>query len=595
MKTAKLNIFLIVGSCLILSSCNLFETGHGSIVNTATAVVYQPVVDQETGSYVSKQALTLDYGISSVYGSNKPMVSLTSFLKNFYMPNLQNPETKSLDLTRTDDVYTYTLVNDGKGTISVDFTNNKITFSNYYRVLNIYDSAFLDAAAVGLIGYDYLAYSSDNVGFIEAGNETVFDLGGYDIPLYKYREDAYLPIEVVSYLFLALRSSQVVFNGSAFYIYASPLYMIDSDGQLTNYGRDYYGGSLASLSTKSSAIATLEANEMIFYLDHFYGFRDTNTNVGSGWKNYLSSSYPSIYNNLYSTDADASASALDSILMTIIGDGHTGANNVYGNLGSFYNGGRHIRRASSSQRSLALNTEYSENIALRSEVLGSEELGDNDVQISGNTGIIRFDSFQNAALKSGQTTDYYREYKSYDNYALFVYAFRKFENSGVKRVVIDLTCNGGGTALSCVAALGFLMDTVPYATYCPLTGDKGQYRVNVDADADGTISGHDSYADKYEFYVLTSNYSFSCGNWFPTVCKDVGIKIIGAKSGGGACAVQYGVSPCGQPFQISGVMRLSNGYTGGEKDNDGGIDVDYTVAKEYWYDAVKLDSYLSSL
>lgn len=603
MENGKIKLLVVSLSLVTLSSCsNAIDASvdPGTIVSTASALVYVPIPDRETGQYVAGDAAEFTYGISSSYGEDKPMVSMKSFLSEFYsqLASAQNPFTYTV--AYEDNVYTYNF-SGGKGTMTVDFSSSTITFSNYTRVHCIYESAIMDPAATGLTSYPNYAYSSDNEGLIEKGEVTIFDLGNYNIPLYQYNEDAYLPIEMASYLFLSTASYQITYNGTAFYAYSgsSYLYTADSSGetaQLTPYGRSYYGGAFASRSEKSSEIARLEANEMLFYLDHFYGFRDNNTNVANGWKSYLSSSYNDVYQNLYSTNADNNASAIDSIMMTIIGDGHTGTPNSYGILGSYYNGGVHNRTATRSARSNAIYSDYATNLSLRAEAFGNEgELGDRDVEISGKTGIIRFDSFMTTGIEAKQTTDTYKQYKSYDNYALFVYAFRTFAEHDIERVVIDLSLNSGGMAIACVETLGFLMDTVNYATYNPLTGDAGKFRVNVDADADGTISGHDSYAGKYELYVLTSNFSFSCGNWFPTVCKDNGIKIIGEKSGGGACVVQNGITPSGQPFQISGITRLSNGYNGGSSDNDAGINVDYEVSKDCWYDIAKLDSYLANL
>lgn len=601
-KISLLTISFLSLSVMTLASCNAAidaDVDPGTITDTSTAAAYIPVMNPETMQIVAAEVASLDYGISSGYGEAKPMVSMKSFLSNYYSL-LSSAQSKfEYSVSYEDNAYTYSF-NAGRGTMEVDFSNSTITFSNYTRVHSAYELALMDPATTGISGITTYAYASDNVGLVETGKATVFDLGAYNIPVYQYEEDAYLPIEMASYLFLSTTSYQLTYNGTAFYAYPNSayLYTLDESGEsatLTPYGQDYYGGAFSTESKKSSEIARLEAKETLFYLDHFYGFRDTNVNVADGWKSYLSSSYNDVYQNMFSTDADTNASALDSIMTTIIGDGHTGLPNYFGILGNYYNGGAHTKTAAESDRSKILHSNYATNLALRKEAFGSSSLGDRDVEISGNTGIIRFDSFMAGNVAAGQSTDAYKQNKANDNYSLFVYAFRTFAENDVKRVVIDLTCDGGGMAIACVQTLGFLMDTVKYSTYETLTGDLGKFSVNVDANADGIISGDESYADKFEFYVLTSNYSFSCGNWFPTVCKDNGIKIIGEKSGGGACIVQNGVSPDGQPFQISGILRLSNGYNGGSADNDAGIEVDYEVSKDYWYDAAKLDSYLANL
>lgn len=82
---------------------------------------------------------------------------------------------------------------------------------------------------------------------------------------------------------------------------------------------------------------------------------------------------------------------------------------------------------------------------------------------------------------------------------------------------------------------------------------------------------------KYNFNygVLTSNLSFSCGNLFPSLMKDMGYPIIGEKSGGGACAVQQFVTPEGLQYQLSSARaRLTNDKW---ENIDGGIEPDYII------------------
>ena len=54
-----------------------------------------------------------------------------------------------------------------------------------------------------------------------------------------------------------------------------------------------------------------------------------------------------------------------------------------------------------------------------------------------------------------------------------------------------------------------------------------------------------------KYGVMTSSFSFSCGNLFPSLMKDMGFPILGEKSGGGACAVQNFVTPEGLQYQLS--------------------------------------------
>lgn len=600
MKKTLSPLFVLL-SVMALASCSPSNASsspsidHGSLEEVETREFYYAELDSLNSDYAaSLSGRQITFGFSSLYGTYKPMVSFTSYIDNVYLPMFELETNVSID--EYPDGIIYTFKDSPKGTIDVNFSDCTITFSNYDRVVTGFDECILDPAAVTLNDYSHIAYASSYPGFVEKGDATIFRLGDYGLPLYEKDAEPYIPVEIANYIFFSRWTMSLVYNGTDFYLYDGYSTMVKDGGRnRTSFAESYYAGALAEVEEKSEKAAYLDGKEMMFFLDHFYGFRDRD-DLSEGWESYLESDYPSVYEGLFSTDPDAYDGAIDSLMRTVIGDGHTAVSNsdIYGNTGSFYEKDR-INAAPYSERLTYLLNERNLNSNLRAEAFGSSSFLDHMVESSGDTGIIRFDSFALSGVEPKQSDSTYYTYRSSDNYALFVYAFRTFAERGVKRVVIDLTCNSGGSISACISALGFLMDDVPYAVYSPLTGGKGQYKVNIDCNADGTISGHESYADDFSFYVLTSNFSFSCGNIFPTIAKEAGIPIIGADSAGGACAVHYAVAPNGQPFQISGLSRSSKTFEGGKTHADEGIEVDYEVAKDYWYDISSLDTYLGSM
>lgn len=72
---------------MTLASCNAAidaDVDPGTITDTSTAAAYIPVMNPETMQIVAAEVASLDYGISSGYGEAKPMVSMKSFLSNYY-------------------------------------------------------------------------------------------------------------------------------------------------------------------------------------------------------------------------------------------------------------------------------------------------------------------------------------------------------------------------------------------------------------------------------------------------------------------------------------------------------------------------------
>ena len=63
-------------------------------------------------------------------------------------------------------------------------------------------------------------------------------------------------------------------------------------------------------------------------------------------------------------------------------------------------------------------------------------------------------------------------------------------------------------------------------------------KYDFDANFDGVFDEKDQQVKyHYNFGILTSAYSFSCGNLLPAEAKDNDIMVLGDKSGGGCCAV----------------------------------------------------------
>ena len=107
-------------------------------------------------------------------------------------------------------------------------------------------------------------------------------------------------------------------------------------------------------------------------------------------------------------------------------------------------------------------------------------------------------------------------------------------NPDIRYVVIDLSANGGGSNDLCATALAILTGRVQTPARDLVTGQRFNIVYDVDTLFDGSFnataaaSGHN-----VDFAVLTSCYSFSCANYFPSLMRDVGVPIIGEVSAGG--------------------------------------------------------------
>ncbi|MFA7144784.1 MAG: InlB B-repeat-containing protein, partial [Candidatus Izemoplasmatales bacterium] len=134
--------------------------------------------------------------------------------------------------------------------------------------------------------------------------------------------------------------------------------------------------------------------------------------------------------------------------------------------------------------------------------------------------------------------------------------------ANVDYVVLDLSCNGGGVLAGVLNLLNYLTND-----------DISMYSSTFGADSSWTYDVAGDLAIDAEFFIITSEYTFSAANLFAALATEAGYaKSIGEPSGGGACSIQILVLPNGAIVVMSSPMNLS--YSTGETVEEG-VPVDY--------------------
>lgn len=216
----------------------------------------------------------------------------------------------------------------------------------------------------------------------------------------------------------------------------------------------------------------------------------------------------------------------------------------------------------------------------------------------GNTAYITFDAFNNAAAAI-----YYQRAESgedlpQDTIGLIINAHRQInrENSPVENVVIDLSCNGGGSLNAAAFVMAWALGEAQVSLKDTLTGAMSTAVYRVDANLDREFDADDSLGDK-KVYCLISPCSFSCGNFVPAVFKSSGrVTLLGRTSGGGSCFVQNMSTAWGAYFTISGPQRMSLMKNGAYYDIDQGVEPDFIINNvDHFYDREALTAYINGL
>ena len=233
-----------------------------------------------------------------------------------------------------------------------------------------------------------------------------------------------------------------------------------------------------------------------------------------------------------------------------------------------------------AERMQSLDTNRLFTVKKRMESLKPAGFGSSRVDIIGDTAFIYFETF---AESFGEAAYYYRlpSARVYDasTFGLFYDAFAKIKKvPQVKKVVIDVSNNGGGRVGALTAALGFLSPDgeVNLTYYHTLNQNYCSEWYHVDTNLDGKFDANDGFGGQYDFYILTSGYSYSCGNALPFFAQVDGLaKIIGEQPGGGDCAVAPFLDAYGHVARMSGWSKLGRMTDGKFTSDEHAVKVDY--------------------
>lgn len=239
-------------------------------------------------------------------------------------------------------------------------------------------------------------------------------------------------------------------------------------------------------------------------------------------------------------------------------------------------------------------------LSVRQNLSSQRDLVPGDVYFStdGKMAFFTFDSFtfiQNAYEEDGTTiceglSDYHST--NYDTFFYMSKCLQDIKNkTGVEKVVIDISTNGGGTLGVMNELITLLSKDNKSTTYVQqdVLDVVQSMTTKVDTNNDKIYDSNDVFGNDFDFYILTSEFSFSCGNAFPFYLKKHGFaKIIGQKSGGGECAVSEAYLPSGEHFYHSSNIHIgwyNDSYFEGDEP---GVDVDIEIDYKDFYNLDKL-------
>ena len=467
------------------------------------------------------------------------------------------------------------------GTMEIDVENNIVSFADFEAFPGCEQNKEGSSLNVDFVDSDSAEYIGEFKGL-------TLDLGKYGIDIIEYNGKAYMPLVTICVIF------SHNYNDAEYV--GDKIYYVHSMDDMTKDGYFDKSPVYAALERSEEEAEFTYAN-ICFMMDRFYG-KPTNAEIAKdvaekGFEAALEEydeKTKLAKEKLKSTDVCDYMAAL-CLLATYFNDG--GHTSFYMDqlaevaqykdsafavafLDRFQNSNdvlytaakQSVMEVSSSGtgRNTIINTrkeKYSEY-----EPALSWEDGLVYLLVEGDTAVFVFDSFKPETVP---------EYRAALEYAA---------ENGVKNFIIDLSCNGGGLS----ATLYYMMYSMTveklgsgiYASRSlnTATGNVKEARFKFDLNLDGTIDDKDKEADyDFNFAVLTSRYSFSCGNLLPVHAKEYGIAVFGEVSGGGACSIaRYYLSDSHYIF-MSGCTKFVV-ESGADVDLGAPVDCDLTAKDE---------------
>ncbi|MBQ9266356.1 MAG: hypothetical protein IJ186_04785 [Bacilli bacterium] len=347
----------------------------------------------------------------------------------------------------------------------------------------------------------------------------------------------------------------------------------------TNFGKQ----------TRSKAVADFTYQELRFAMYELYG--NTRNNEVKDFDKFIKDK--EYKEDLLSLDAKTYDDAMAKFLLEGVDDAHTTIQypSIY-DLPTMSNANEYSVKHEGIRRKTITDT-----LIANQNKRKSKGLPDGGLDIVGKTAFITFDAFAtNTKIKS---FDSYKNTNPSDYVDspmdLFASSFNKIkENNDVENVVVDLTCNGGGNVNGLAYLLGYFTKDPSILIHFGFNNSIYEYHYEVDLNQDGVFAGEgDTFEGKYNFYIMTSDASFSCANHLSTLCRNIGFgKVIGEKNGGGSCVISMLTNSSGYLYHSSSEWTSLLKENGKYSTNDYGVEPDIKIDSSHFYDHEYIDQLL---
>ena len=429
-----------------------------------------------------------------------------------------------------------------------------------------------------------------NCGFVRVSGITyegepapiTFDFAKYGMKIYTDGGDAWLPLSVLSNMMTDVATNHLRFDGKNLYLSRMTTKADPNDPILLN---DTLTALLDGQERPADLIAQCYA-DLCFDLDYFFGHPGVSVlDAALAEKGLdqaladLGETGAAIKEDLLSPDIGEYLAASQKLFTVLLADGHTSALDISRLVSGKSLPPDILKKVSGNFFENLKDSKQTLTQVLRMVITPQRKLvwGDDFYRECGNTAIIRLDSFM---PDEDAWAAWYKGEGGFpdDCVGKVVSGLKRAkENGQIRNVLLDLSCNGGGSSDVLMLLAGLTTGRNYLRGRTRLTGQAMVATFEADTNFDGVFDEKDRDAGfDFNYGVLTTRQAFSCGNLFPIIMRESGAAVIGEKTGGGSCCIQFGMDSLGLRWMMSSAQWLLTDDSGNSVES--GCTVDIPIA-----------------
>ncbi|WFQ90312.1 S41 family peptidase [Mycoplasma feriruminatoris] len=336
--------------------------------------------------------------------------------------------------------------------------------------------------------------------------EFKFHLRDYGIEMLK-DDDIYLPIVLLNQIFLSDSNIQLYFNQEEVNIFRFA-------ETLTNFINtvNLKGTKISERNIIPKDLRIFQYKYLGFLFDHYYGIKLKNNKF---YKDYFKN-----YEKWILSDSTDKHYLATKQLIADLDDPHSAFV-----LDGYFNKGEEYKRTPIESKSKENRyKKWNDTLHLLANHDPNKIEYQNMYLSDNKTSVISFKKFEETSAQHIEKS------------------LKQAQEKGIENIIFNVTQNGGGFIGAAYEIMGFLTDK-PFKVYNynPLSKEQKVETIK---------SKYNKF--NFNYYILTSPYSFSAGNIFPQIAKDNKVaKLIGYKTFGGASSIGYFILPTGDIIQLS--------------------------------------------